>query len=577
MLLALLLAAAPLLSHFATDHSPYLHLEANSDQRQPLYLGPTPRELERGALVPAKPRLYQSLKARGEKQLLEVARRTAPTAASLEFEAWPVQDDGGQLTWAIARVRKGPKEPWKWLSDALLEKWPAAPGSTEPLPILPTHLTPAKAAEATQLFTDVLDRESLYSKPVFGDCVWVDPKSGEPTAAWVPTAERLAAKRYFTRGENRADCRAIPQPPRLGRAPLTFVVSVDTEKGKTEVDWPEEIDWVPEPATLPALAPQPALVPAFPETFHKSFLADLKVLTGEEEARFKDAFGAELRLRFEKKSSAQEGHQLEAVADYLESRYRALGLQTFRRRFWWHGLLQSNLWAVLPATAEPRDPRPVLMADHYDTAFCEDEFAHTHRRVAAPGADDDVSGTATLLRAAALLSSKDAPPRHHDIWLLHLTGEEFPADDLGARVFVSESLAEKRDFAGLVLLDMIGSNRPVDGLFQVNPGQSAESLAIAAQALDAARLHAPSLKAVLRPRYDDKSYLYNTDGIIFADAGWPVILINEHINRLENRDRPNYHMTTDSIANFDTDYAVLLAKVAIETTARLAAEKPAAN
>jgi hypothetical protein len=573
MLLALLLAAAPLLSHFAVDRSPYLHLEANSDQRQPLYLGPTPRELERGAAVPAKPRLYQSLKTRGEKQFLELAHRAAPTATSLEFEAWPVQDDGGQLTWAIARMRTGPKEPWKWLSDALLDKWPAL--GSEPQPILPTHLSPAKPAESIQLFTDVLERESLYSKPVFGDCVWVEPKSGEPQSAWLPTAERLTAKKYLTRGEHRADCRAIPQPPRLGHAPLTFLVSVEKEKGKApEVEWPDEVEWQPEPAALPALAPQPALIAQFPESFQKSFLADLKILTGEEEVRFRDGFGTEQRLRFEKKSSAQEGHQLELLADYLESRYRALGLQTHRSRFWWHGLPQSNVWAVLPATAEPYDPRPVLLTDHYDTAFCEDEFAHTGRRVSAPGADDDASGTATLLRAAALLTSKDAPPRHHEIWLLHLTGEEFPADDLGARFFVSESLAERRDFAGMVLLDMIGSNRPVDGLFQINPGPSAESLQLAALALDASRLHAPALKAVLRPRFDDKSYLYNTDGLIFGDAGWPVILINEHINRLENRDRPNYHQTTDSLANFDAGYGATLAKVAIETAARLAAEKP---
>jgi Peptidase family M28 len=560
-------AAGPLLSQFATDRSPYLHLEANSDQRQPLYLGITPRELERGLPVPLRPRLWQSLQARGERQLAEVVRRALGAEAAAEVEAWPVQDDGGQLTWAIARVRSGPREAWRWLSDSLLEKWPQE--GTAPPPILPTHLSPARPAEATQLFTDVLERASLYSKPVFGDCVWVEPRSGEPMVAWMPTAERLNARKVFSRGENRADCRAIPQPPRLGHAPLTFVLAVAPAKQRP-VEWPEEIEWVPEPTAPPPLAPQPALVTAFPETFQKSFVADLEVLTGRTEVRFRDAFGSEQRLRFEKRSSAQEGHQLELLADWLESRYRALGLQTHRRRFIWHGLPQSNVWAVLPATAEPRDPRPVLLADHYDTAFCEDAFARTSRRVAAPGADDDGSGTATLLRAAALLSAADAPPRHHDLWLLHLTGEEFPADDLGARMFVSESLAERRDYAGMVLLDMIGWSGARDGVFQVSPGPSAESLQLAALALDAARVHAPALQAALRPRFDDRSYLYNTDGLIVADAGYPVVLLNEHINRLENRDRQGYHQTTDTLENLDPAYAAQVAKVAIETAARLA-------
>ena len=40
---------------------------------------------------------------------------------------------------------------------------------------------------------------------------------------------------------------------------------------------------------------------------------------------------------------------------------------------------------------------------------------------------------------------------------MHLTGEEFPGDDLGARHFLQTALANKQDFAGLVLADMIGS------------------------------------------------------------------------------------------------------------------------
>ena len=38
----------------------------------------------------------------------------------------------------------------------------------------------------------------------------------------------------------------------------------------------------------------------------------------------------------------------------------------------------------------------------------------------------------------------------------------------------------------------------------------------------------------LRPRFDDKSYLYNTDGLVFEEAGYPVLFLNEHINRWEN-------------------------------------------
>ena len=571
MLPLVALAAAGLLSSYANDPAPWLRLEANSDQRQPLYLGLSPRELQLGLPPLARPRLWASLQGRGERQFAEVARRAGKSANAVELEAWPVQDDTGRLTWSIARLRAGQKDPWRWLSDDLLKDW--KPEGDDPLPLLPEHLSPSKQADATRIFTDMLERDSLYDKPVFGDCVWVTPDAGEVVAAWIPTAQRTAARKRLSRGDGAADCRVVPQPARFNRAPISFVIKLSLEKGKAaRVEWPEELEWLPEPAEAAAAqgAGVGAGLLAFPDGFAKAFVADLRVITGIDEARYREPGQPEQRVRFERKSSAQTDHQLDLLEDWLAARYRSLGLTTQRQRFWWHGLPQSNLIAVLPATAEPRDPRPVLLADHVDTAFCEDEFARTGRRVSAPGADDDGSGVAALLRAAALLSAKDAPPRHHEVWLVHLTGEEFPADDLGARHFLSESLGERRDFAGVVLLDMVASNKPADRLFQVNPGPSPESQALAVVAQAAARVQAPGLQAVLRERFDPRSYLYNTDGLIFADAGYPVVLLNEHLNRLEHLDRRGYHDTFDTLENFDTDYAVAIVKVALETVARLA-------
>src|SRR2546423_9751 len=80
-----------------------------------------------------------------------------------------------------------------------------------------------------------------------------------------------------------------------------------------------------------------------------------------------------------------------------------------------------------------------------------------------------------------------------DIWLLHLTGEEFPGDDLGARHFLQNALANKQDFRGLVLMDMIGwRNQTIDDrVFQVNAGDSPASLSIASIALNVASDVAP--------------------------------------------------------------------------------------
>ncbi len=93
-------------------------------------------------------------------------------------------------------------------------------------------------------------------------------------------------------------------------------------------------------------------------------------------------------------------------------------------------------------------------------------------------------------------------------------------------------------------------------------------------AFDAARAQKARYKPRLRTRFDPKSYLYNTDGLQFSDMGYPVILINEKMNRLENLERTGYHDTQDTSRKIDWGYVTAVAKVAIETAARLSQMQP---
>src|SRR5512142_485958 len=85
-----------------------------------------------------------------------------------------------------------------------------------------------------------------------------------------------------------------------------------------------------------------------------------------------------------------------------------------------------------------------------------------------------------------------------DIWLLHLTGEEFPSDCMGARHFC-QALVEKtlklhvgekdyRDLSsvrvtGVLVMDMIAHNRDnAQDIFQISPGKTGDSLKLAYQA-----------------------------------------------------------------------------------------------
>jgi hypothetical protein len=280
-------------------------------------------------------------------------------------------------------------------------------------------------------------------------------------------------------------------------------------------------------------------------------------------------------------------------------------------------IYERNILVVIPGKNRKQ---AVVMGDHYDTAYMEDVYEKGHggsgARLAAKGADDNYSASATLLQAAPIfLKLSKEGKLERDIWLIHLTGEEFPSDCMGARNFC-QTLIEKNinlkidkntsvnlsetEVVGVYVMDMIGHNRDNDqDIFQISPGKSAESLHLAWQAHMANMIwnsgvsswnrHPDrqnksigkrisglqpipeiakhlTIKGEVRTQYNPHSSIFNTDGQIFSDTGVPVVLF------MENYDinRTGYHDTHDTMENIDLDYGAAFAAIAIETVARVA-------
>jgi hypothetical protein len=74
------------------------------------------------------------------------------------------------------------------------------------------------------------------------------------------------------------------------------------------------------------------------------------------------------------------------------------------------------------------------------------------------------------------------------------------------------------------------------------------------------------LRGEIRPEWDPRSTLFNTDGQIFSDTGVPAVLFMEDYDI----DRKGYHDSYDTMANIDLDYGAALAAIIIETVARAA-------
>jgi Peptidase family M28 len=341
----------------------------------------------------------------------------------------------------------------------------------------------------------------------------------------------------------------------------------------------------------------------------------------------------------------KQQRDLEQLGEYLLGRYRRAisesGMQglavTGELAFKWETLFdftqyggwlgnqkgkihERNLLVVIPGKNRKQ---AVVMGDHYDTAYMEDIYEKDRggsgARLAARGADDNYSASSTLLQAAPVFLKMSREGKlERDIWLIHLTGEEFPSDCMGARNFC-KSLIENNlilqvdsntrinlsdtEIVGLYVMDMIGHNRDSDqDIFQISPGKSSESLYLAYQAhlaniiwnecahkwnrqaerlnLSRGRRIAASqeipdiarhlaLKGEVRTQFNPHSSLFNTDGQIFSDTGIPVVLF------MENYDisRSGYHDTKDTLENIDLDYGAAFAAIAIETVARVASMK----
>jgi hypothetical protein len=402
----------------------------------------------------------------------------------------------------------------------------------------------------------------------------------------------------------------------------------------------EELDKIIEPSYDNELPESITYLYTANRRFEENWWNDIKFLA-HGEFIYKD--NADIVLNNTSPLLAQNQHRhLEEIGDYFIARYRKAIADTGMEEnavcgelaFKWQTdfdfaafggwssnqkgtAYERNILLVIPGRNRKE---AVVLGDHYDTAYMEDIYEKsrggTGERMAANGADDNYSASATLLQAAPIfLKLSKEGKLERDVWLIHLTGEEFPADCMGARHFcrtvieknIKLRLSDNKtvdlsgtEVKGVFVMDMIGHNRDTDqNVFQISPGKSAASKKLALQAHTAnmiwnseirnwnqspERKHLGSGRRIsggqeipapakhlavageVRTQFNPYSSIFNTDGQIFSDVGLPVVLF------MENYDinRTGYHDTKDTMENIDLDYGAAFAAIAIETTARVA-------
>lgn len=223
------------------------------------------------------------------------------------------------------------------------------------------------------------------------------------------------------------------------------------------------------------------------------------------------------------------------------------GIRFWRKAFWGaHPPIDGvNVVGRLSGSAE-RDKCLVVSA-HYDHLGIRDGKLY-------PGADDNASGVAAMLAAAAWFA--DHPPRHC-ILFAAFDGEEKGLR--GAKAFAEHPAVPMTDIVANINFDMLSRNPAgeifVSGLY-ANPQLKA--------VLDP--LRATAAPTILyghdhpRPVWDDNDWTHSSDHGVFEDRHVPWLYFGVE-------DHPDYHRPSDTFDKIDQGFYTRVADAMVDVIA----------
>lgn len=237
---------------------------------------------------------------------------------------------------------------------------------------------------------------------------------------------------------------------------------------------------------------------------------------------------------------------VEKAAQYLVEFYQRIGLHVEVQRFgdddW------PNVIATLPGTVEP--DKIVILCAHFDSLS-------EQPMVWAPGADDNASGTATLMAAAEILKSHAFA---YTIRFVHFSGEE--QGMLGSKAYAQLQRAANADIVGALNLDMLAWDSDDAPIMELHAGTREDSFEMAmAFAGVVGQYGLPLTPQIKRAdsihASDHSSFWLNDYAAVLAIEDWDDF-------------NANYHTTRDRVGAFNVPYFTAMARASLGTIATLA-------
>ncbi|MCC7502936.1 MAG: M28 family peptidase [Flavobacteriales bacterium] len=233
------------------------------------------------------------------------------------------------------------------------------------------------------------------------------------------------------------------------------------------------------------------------------------------------------------------------AADWLQQRMAAMGYTPTVQAF--GGSTGENVIAVKTGLVHP--DRKVVICGHYD--------AMPGGPVNAPAADDDGSGTCSVLEAMRVLA-----PYSFENTIVFAIWDEEEQGKVGSAYYAGVAAANDDTIAAVINMDAISYDGDGDGLMRIHARPTANSLAIKDTALMVNSTYGLNLNIAI-----------NNPGAVYSDhasfwtEGYGAILV---IEDFDNDGNPHYHTPTDLLQYMDLPYWQGLTRLSIATTAVLA-------
>lgn len=228
------------------------------------------------------------------------------------------------------------------------------------------------------------------------------------------------------------------------------------------------------------------------------------------------------------------------TATFLSDKLKSYGLETSIINYRLGG---NNVAAIQKGVKYPDST--FIISAHYDsvTEYC---------------ADDDASGTSTVLEAARILSKYQ-----FDYSIIYALWDEEELGLIGSRNYADKAAENNDKIVGNLNMDMIGYDGNDDGLFEVHLNNSQETK----------RLYDEIVETYNENEFDLLMFtaekgITNSDHSSFWRNSYGAILVTEAY--LNDDFNPNYHTSDDRIAGFNLDYYHNISKLIVASMADLA-------